>query len=262
MITKYKLIGWYVITALLAWVMWGAGRTMGFNPVTGVDITWPVLVAFLLLTSLIIIGYALFRSRWVPLIMSLIVGLGFLAWYGFTWLDFLGVAILILLNYEAYRRVGLQIQRVKINTAEIFNHGLYPIVIGIFILTSFAVYQGPAVEKLESTKRLPSQAEQFFHQVAEKFVTPQLDTATPKERQYIVNQVAAQAYQQANAWLRPYYQFAPPVLAFTLFLILWGLSWLFVALSGGVGILLFRLLKKTRVVRVEERDVKAEVLVV
>jgi len=50
-------------------------------------------------------------------------------------------------------------------------------------------------------------------------------------------------------------------LAFGLFLILWGLSWIFIWLSVLLGMLIFWILKKTKVVSIEERDIKAEVLI-
>src|SRR3989344_1273525 len=248
MTISYKLVGWDVVTALLAWGMWGAGKSLGFNSVTGLDINVLVTLIFLLLVSLSVIGYALFRSRFTPLISGAVIGLSFLAWYGFTKLNLLGAGILILLAFESYRRAGRQIQRVKINLLEILNHGLYPLVIGIFILVSFVAYQSPLAEQLEDTKRLPSQTQQFLEEVADKIVGPQ--------------QVAEQTYQQANAFLKPYFQYAPPLLAFGLFLILWVLSWLFVWLGVAVGIFIFWLMKKTRFVQVQEKEVKAEIIIV
>ena len=256
------MIGWYVILAFLAWGMWGAGTSLGFSSVTGINITWPALVLFLCLTSLVILGYSVFRSRLVPLISGIIIGVAFLAWYGFAKLDLLGAGIFILLCFESYRRTGLQIQRIKINLTEILSHGLYPIVIGIFILISFAVYQSPLANELEGSKRLPSQTQEFFRQVTDKFLTPHLDTASPKERQYAVDQVASQAYQQINNFLKPYFKYAPPLVAFALFLVLWGLSWFFVWMGVGVGSLLFWVLKKTKAIKVEEKEVKAQVMIV
>lgn len=262
MAKQYKLIGWYVVCALLAWCMWGASRSLGFDAVTGIKVGGPALGLFLLLITLTVIGYAIFRLRWVALVSSGIIGLSFLAWYGFSKLNWLGVLILVLLAYESYRRAGTQIQRTKISLAEILSHGLYPIVIGLFILASFAAYRSPLASQLESSKRLPSQTQAFFQQVSSKVIGPQLDTNSASERQYIEGQVATQAYQQANNFLKPYFKYAPPLLAFGLFIILWGLSWIFVWLAVLIGMLVFWILKKTRFVQVEEKDVKAEVIVI
>ncbi len=262
MLKKYKLIGWYVLIALLAWGMWGAGTSLHFDSITGLNINLSVTGLFLLLVSLSVIGYALFRSRWVPLISSLIIGLSFIAWFGMTKLNFLGLAVLILFAYESYRRTGRQTQRIKISPTEILRHGLYPMVVGIFLVTSFAAYQSPLAGDLEKTKHLPGQTQQFFREVADKFIGPRLDTTSAKERQYITGQVAAQAYQQVNGFLKPYFQYAPPLLAFGLFLILWGLSWFFVWLAVGVGAFLLWLMRKTKLVKVEEHEVKMEKLVI
>jgi len=260
---KYKMIGWYVVVAFLAWGMWGAGSSLGFNSATGLDINFSVTLLFLLLTSLTVLGYVLFRKTLIPIIASAIIGISFLAWYGFSWLNLLGVAIMLLLNLESYRRVGQELfDRIKISSSHFLRHGLYPVVIGIFILASFALYQSTLAKDLEKTDRLPSQTQEFFRQIIDKFLTPQLDMATPKQRQSAVNEVASQAYQQLNTWFKPYFQYAPPLLAFALFLILLGLSWFFVWLAMAVGMFLFWILKKTEVVRVEVKEVKVESLVV
>ena len=82
------------------------------------------------------------------------------------------------------------------------------------------------------------------------------------EKEKIVNEITSNVFQQLNSFLKPYFRYAPPLLAFGLFLILWGLSWFFVWLSVLVGMGIFWILKKTGIVRIEEKDVKAEVLIV
>ena len=62
--------------------------------------------------------------------------------------------------------------------------------------------------------------------------------------------------------LKPYFQYAPPLLAFGLFLVLWGLSWFFIQLSVLVGMLMFWILKKTNFVKIEKKNIEAETLVV
>ena len=60
----------------------------------------------------------------------------------------------------------------------------------------------------------------------------------------------------------PYLHYAPPVLAFVLFLILYGLSWIFLWLSMLICIGVIAALRMMKFITIEERDVKAEVMVV
>jgi hypothetical protein len=258
-----KIVIWLTLVALSAWGMWGAGTYIGFNSITGVNITLPVLALFLLLVSLIVIGYALFGGAIWPLSVSVIVGLAFLFWYGFTLLNLIGAGIMLLLNLESYRHVRSDMaNRLRINTHNFMKAGLLPVVMGIFIATSFAAYQSPLALELQNRSQLPSQTKSFFLQITEKFIGPQLDSNSQGERQNMINQIVNQTFQETNNLLKSYFKYAPPLIAFGLFLILWGLSWLFVWMAVMVGVIIFWTMKKTRVVRIEKGQIEVEVLVV
>lgn len=253
------------MVGLLALVMWGTGSQAQFNSVTGISLQLPSFVAFLLLSSTIVIGYALFRKNWWlwALIVSLIVGGLFIIQFGFSWLNLTAVILFFILNLEAYRRAGGEMKdRIKINIEAVLNRGLRPIVVGIFILVSFATYQSPLVEQIKTSGNLPSQTRQLIQQITEKIIGNKADMVPAKQRQSIISEVASQTYQEINSLLKPYFQYAPPALAFGLFLILFGLSWLFVFVAMLVGLGLFWILKKTNIIKIEERDVKAEVLII
>ncbi|MDO8655816.1 MAG: hypothetical protein Q7K45_01130, partial [Nanoarchaeota archaeon] len=108
-----KLIIWHGVVLILALLMWGSGSSVAFNQTTGIDIEILSLGAFLLLTSIIAIGYTLFHYRWWawPSVVSLIVGGLFMAQFGFTWLNLTGVFIFAGLNYEAHSRVGREVNQ-------------------------------------------------------------------------------------------------------------------------------------------------------
>ncbi len=264
--TNIKIVVWHVLVVLFALLMWGSGSSgTHFNEVTGLDVEPVSFFAFLFLTSLIALGYTIFRakSRLWPLTISLIVGVLFMAQFGFSLLNLLGVAIFTGLNYEASSRVGKEASyRLKIDSHTILRRGLAPIIIGIFILISFAGYRSSLAEDIKSKGRLPNQVQEFIRQVVEKTVGNKLDGATPKEKQSIMSEVSRQVFQDANNFLKPYFRYAPPALAFGLFLILLGLSWLFISISMLVGALLFWVLKKTNVVEIKTKQVEAEILVV
>ena len=139
--------------------------------------------------------------------------------------------------------------------------GLYPIIIGFFLMISFAAYQSQVMKDIERTERLPSQIQTLVQQVADQMFGSNIESS-PKQKQAILNQVANDIYTEINNFFQPYFKYTPPILSFTLFLILIGLSWIFAWLAMAMGLILFWILKKTKMVKVEERDTKAEVLIV
>src|SRR3989338_6395794 len=258
-----KLIIWHAGVAVLDWRMWLGGQSAKFDAVTGIDFKIPALGALVLLIAVLVLGYVLFQQRRWSLTTAGIIGLIFLYVFGWNWLNFVAVGIFLIFNLWPANRVRREIIERKImNIPDMFYHGLTSVVLGLFVMISFAAYQSPLLTQIEKAGALPGQTQTFFQQVADKFIGPRLDTQNAAERRYIVGQIASQAYQQVNQFLKPYFRFAPPILAFGLFLILSGLSFIFIWCGMLVGMILFWILKKTRVVRTEEKDVKAEVLVV
>lgn len=262
MAKNYKLLIWHIVVVALGFWMWSYGHSVSFNSVTGLNFNLPAGLAFVLLTTVIALGYVLFPSQKWALSVSGIIGLIFMVFLGFTWLNLLAVIGFYLFNLYAVSKVEAEmLGRVKLNIRMALTHGLYPVIIGLFLMISFAAYQSQLVKDIESSKRLPSQIQTFFQQISSQMYSTKIE-GTPKQKQAIFNQIAGEAYSGINSFFQPYFRYAPPLLSFALFLILLGLSWVFAWVGIGVGLLLFWILKKTRVIRVEEREVKAEVLVI
>jgi hypothetical protein len=262
--TAIKIIIWHVLVALLAWWVWSFNGHVAFNQVTGLDFQPPAVGAFILLTAVMVLGYMLFHQnrRWA-LSTAGIAGIIFIATFGFNWLNLLGVGLFLLFAILANHRVRQEVQeRLKFNIARMLEAGLLPLILGFFILISFAAYQSPFVKDIQKANSLPSQVYVLFQQIIEKTIGPKVATQSPAQQKQILNQIATQTFQSFNSFLKPYFQYAPPVLAFGLFLILWGVAFIFSWLSVLVGLVIFWVLKKTKVVKIEEKDVKAEVLIV
>lgn len=257
----YKILIWHVGVAVLAWWTWFSGQRAEFNQVTGVDFRLSSLGAFILLIAVLVLGYVLFQQRKWALTTAGIIGLMFFYVFGWSWLNFVAVGIFMIFNLWSANRVRREIVERKImNIPDAFYHGLTPVVLGLFVMISFAAYQSPLLEQIQKASALPGQTQVFFQQVIDKTVGSKIQAEAPGQRQQIVGQVASQAFQELNKFLKPYFQFAPPVLAFGLFIILSGLSFVFIWCGMLVGMMLFWMLKKTNVVRIVEKDVKAEVL--
>ena len=217
------------------------------------------VVNFVVLVSVISLSLTIFQQKRLVLITSGVVGLVYLLVFGWTYVNWVGAGTVILLFLLA-QHYGIEEidQRTKINPRTIVRRAAPAVIMAFFVLTSFAAYQSPVAKGIADARQLPSASEQFMRTIVESVVGGQIPAGP--EREGIISRVTKETIQQFNDILKPYFQYAPPLLAFGLFLILWGLSWIFVWLSVLVGMLIFWILKKTGMVRIEEKDVKAEVL--
>jgi len=248
---------------ILALMFWGYGSRVSSDVFYGNRFDGVAVLYFVLLLTAVVMGIALFKKKIWALTLSGIVGIIYLFQFGFTELNLLGAGIFLLLGLHSLSNSKSEInQRLKINTKRIFQSGAWPLITGLFILISFAVYQSPFSEELEKSERLPSASQNFIRSVVEQTIGNQIQTNNEREKQNIINQIANETFGEFNVFLKPYFKYAPPILAFGLFLILWGLSWIFIWLSVLFGILIFWILKKTNFVKIEKKQVEAEALVI
>ena len=261
-----KLIIWHGVVAVLVWKLWSYGEYVTQNfPINigGIDFEGISIINFIVLVVVVALGIILLQKKIWTLTLTGIVVLFYLFQFGFTYLNLLGSALAILLSFQA-RASGLEEirERTKVNSKNILRSTVSWFIIGQFILVSFAVYQSPNVQNLKNIDKLPSESEKFTRTIVEKFVGGRIEAKNEKEKQMLVTQVSNEAPRQLSGFLKPYFKYSPPVLAFGLFLVLLGLSWFFIWTSVGVGMFVFWILKKTGFVKIEEKDVKAEVLVI
>lgn len=219
------------------------------------------VINFIILVGFISLSLAIFKAKRWALVTSGVVGLVFIILFGATYVNLVGVSITALLFLNA-RRDGVEEidQRTKINPRMIVRRCATSVVLALFVLISFAAFQSPVAKGIAEARQLPSASQQLIHSIVESVIGSQIPSGPEKDN--VLNQVTNQTFQQINGILKPYFQYAPPLLAFGLFLVLWSVSWLFIQLSVLGGILIFWILKKTKLIRIEEHDVKVETLVV
>lgn len=259
----YKLIVWHGLVALFAWQLFSLSTSFQFNGITGFDINIPSFVWFLLTVGIMGLGYILFHRRLFSVSVSVLVGLLFLLFVGFTPLNISAVVIFWLCNVWAQERAMQDIrERLKVNMQRTLGTTLMPVVLGFFIMASFAAYQSNFAEQIKANDQLPNKSLVFIREVVDKMFGSQLGPENSRLRQQAVNEVSVGTFKSINNILRPYFKWAPPAVAFGLLIILWGLSWIFVLAATLLATLIFWILKKTNVVKIEERDVKAEVLII
>ncbi|MBI3274133.1 MAG: hypothetical protein HYZ69_03235 [Candidatus Colwellbacteria bacterium] len=260
-----KIILWNVFIAILAL---GFFRYVHYvlNIITpdsfDFDFEAAAMINFVLLVSFLSLALAVFKAKRWTLVTAGVVGLVFVFLFGVTYVNLIGIGITALLFLNA-RRDGVEEidQRIKINSRMIVRRCVASVVLAFFVLISFAAFQSPVAKDIAKAEKLPSASQQFIRSIVVSVIGGQIE-ASGREKENIINQVTGQTFQQINGILKPYFQYAPPLLAFGLFLVLWGVSWIFVQLSVLAGVGIFWILKKTNLIKIEKRQVEAEVLVI
>src|SRR3989344_3535936 len=227
-----KLIIWHVVVLILALMFWGYGSQVSGDVLSGNSLDFLIVLYLVFILTVVVMGIALFQKKIWALTLNGVVGLIYLFQFGFTRLNLLGVGIFLLLGLYSLHNSKTEIsQRTKINIKRIIQNGAWPVIMGLFILISFAAYQSPSVQKLKDADRLPSQSEVFIRSIVEKTIGTQIEGASAAEKRSIINQVTRETFNRINNFFKPYFKYAPPAVAFGLFLILWGLSSIFIWLS-------------------------------
>ncbi|MDP3696979.1 MAG: hypothetical protein Q8R55_02995 [Candidatus Taylorbacteria bacterium] len=261
-----KFILWCVLVTVASfwmWVnvqVWLRGSLFEIQSVTNMTI---LAVLFIVLLAILSVGLVIFQGRLTSIYFGLIVGATYSLLFKISNLNLVGLFILIFLFYHAGDMVmGEMRERLKMNSRPLIRKGLVSFIVAFFVLASFAAFQSPAIEEFKNIKKLPSSSEIFIKTIVEQTLGGQLAEAGPDQKELVLNQVTKEVMGQANSFLEPYFQYAPPALAFGLFLVLWGVGWIFIWLAVLLGILIFWILKKAKFFRIEERDVKAETIVI
>jgi len=236
--------------------VWLRGSIFEIASITNMTILAILLITLLTLLS---IGFVMFQNRLWSIYFGIIVGVTYSLLFKVSNINLVGMFILALLFYHAQNAVISEIQeRIKMNSRLLIKKGLFDLVIALFILTSFAAYQSPAIEQFKNIQQLPSSGEVFIRTIVEQTLGDQLDEASLGQKESVFSQVTQEIVGEANVFLQPYFEYAPPALAFGLFLVLWSVGWIFVWLSVFLGILLFWILRKIKFFKMEGYDVKAE----
>lgn len=261
---NYKII---VANSLIAFLSWQFFRYVDYvlNVITpdsfSFDFEALAVVNFIILVSVISLALAIFRKKKWTLATSGVVGLVYLLTFGWNYINLIGVGITALLFLYA-RHDGVEEieQRTKINSRMIVRRSASPVVMALFLLVSFAAFQSPVARGIAEARQLPSAGEQLIRSITESVVGGQIPAGPEKES--IINQVSNETFKQVNNILKPYFQYVPPLLAFGLFLILWGLSWFFIQLSVFFGMLIFWILKKIGFIKIEKYNIEVEKLII
>lgn len=260
---KIKIAIWHLLVLILAFGFWQYidyvlnvispdSWSFDFGPLA--------LLNFIILVSVLALGGIFFSWLWA-LTLTAVWGLVFLLFFGFNFLNLLGVVVAMLLSLESFRSINQEMaERLKINPSSALRRGLPNIILPFLLLISFASYQSPVVQNLEKMETIPSVGVTFMRNIIETTLGPRIKIEDPNDRNLIFDQLTQETSGQLNTLLKPYFRYAPPVLSLAVFLVLFGVSWIFVWAGVGIGALLFKILRLAKFWEKEEKDGKIEVL--
>ena len=219
------------------------------------------LLMFAVLTSAIGLSFLLLKDYVLKILISVLAGLPFFFVFGFNQFYLGAFVLMILLFMYAIRNIQAETDgRTKINIRIIMQRGLPRIVTAMLVMISFAFFFSPNIQASAKSKQLPPTVKEVIERTVSSFLGGEIKSLPPRERQQIENQVITQVITQFTDFLEPYFRYFPPILAFGLFLILQGLSFIFVWLAVGISVLLFWVMKRAGFMRLKIVQKEAEEL--
>lgn len=139
--------------------------------------------------------------------------------------------------------------------------GLTPLMLGTFLMLSMGFYLLPANQEMSVSEVSQGIQEQVENAYDNPIVKSQFDQLPPAMRSQVKADLGKGIDQYVRRFLGPFEQLLPPLLAFGLFLVLWSVLFIYRELAIRCGAIVFWVLKRSGFLRIEEKAVKAEVIV-
>lgn len=259
----YKRIGLIVATVICAMVAWAVARQALLVPFSSnglVSVAFSVFVV-VLLVSVAGIAFALLERRWDRWAVI------FASWAVFPvfWAPDIWYASILPLFALSWYLGGRAIranmdQRRKLDVGASVNAGMKFILLGVFLMLSLGFYLLPQSQETGLGDVSKGIQETVEIALQNPVVAGRLAELPPDVQRQFKSDLFSAVDSLVHQWLGPLGAFLPPILAFALFLALWGASFAFRWparwLTGGI----FWVLVKTGFVRIEEKSVPAEII--
>lgn len=254
-----KQIVLLAVTAGVALIFWLVTKPLIEGPLNFQAVEtwlWP-LILLCLLGCLLALSFLLLE-RWATYAaMSLNLGIFALLFDPREVIVWGGVVIALLFQLYARRIIqGEKNNHLKINLKLTVDPGLRRLITSILILVSFGYFLSSGLQAIAQKKELPGVVRKTVQVVVGGYIGENLETENPSLRAQATETIIG----QVTNFLNPYFVFLPPILAFGLFLVLQGLSSVFIWLAVAMTLFLFRLLKVLKVVKIETASKQAEVI--
>ena len=254
-----KQIVLLVVTSLAALVFWLVTKPLIEGPLNFQEVeTWLWPLVFLgILGGLLALSFLLLEqwTAWLVTALNLVI-FAFL-FYPQEIIIWGGVVIAFFFQLSARKTIQRERNnRLHLDLKLTIDHGLRRLITSILILVSFGYFLSSGVQQIVDKKELPGAVRKTVQVVVGSYVSENLEQENPSLRA----QATEGVLNQITNFLKPYFVFFPPVLAFGLFLILQGLSAIFIWLAVIMAWLVFWFLKLLKLVTIEKQPKEAEVI--
>ncbi len=244
-----SVLFWYIVHV---WIM-------GYSLFASYSLMIFLGISFIFLLTLVGLILFLMESIQDIAIVSGTIIIGFLAFFGFRSPYLIAFGTLFLLYIYAGSLIKQEKrQRVSLDIGYSVGRGISGLILPILILISFGYYYTPFVQGSRDNIQIPATIERTVHSFALYFVKNQFNEDSSTRQSAITNQVVRQVIAQFDYIIRPYTRFVPPILAFGLFLVLQGVSFIFAWIALLFASVIFRILKTKKFIKIDHKETTVE----
>jgi len=232
-----------------------------------------ISAALLILTAMAMgLGFLLMAQGPWPAYIFTGAALIFVVINGLHPLYAVGIALAIVCWYIASVTINRELnERRKIRVSSILTHGLPKILLGLYLLISFAFYLTPASHNITEQDATTAFRDQV-DKTSDLVLQAELQKLPSYQREQVKREISSQAVKTFTNILN--FQFCitpdsctpsmlellPPLYAFLFFLTLWGFGFIFRELGVLLGAGTFAVLRGSHLVRIEQEDAKVDML--
>ena len=218
----------------------------------------PPFFALIVLSGAMAIGVLLFERKSLWLLMALLADLPIFAVFGIhaLYLIFIGFSLLCIFYSGNIMKRELS-ERYKVDIRVMARAGMRYIILPFLIGVSFVYFFSPQIQARANANAFP----ESFQRAIVNGVQQVLDSGNLSESGIsgaVAKTTVNTFFDEFNSFLEPYSPYLPPLFAFGLFIVLWGMAFIFNGLSALVARMMFVGLRKVGFVKIEEVDVRAE----
>ncbi len=270
----YKRIGVVAVVLIIAVLFWVTAQVWLERPdqFSSWAAIWPpslILIAFMAVVGL---AFLLLDAQWWRLGVIVAGLVPFLFTFGINGLYALGLLIAAALWWLAAATIRRELrERRAIRATSIVHHSTSRVVLGIFILLSFAFYLLPSNQNVTAASVQRSFAGTISG-TSNTLLADQLARLPAADRAQVAAEVSSEAARTLGTFLNKqicltdavctpsFLEMLPSILAFLFFLALMSVGFFFRELAVPVAGGLFLLLQTTKFVTIAQEDAKVEVL--
>lgn len=254
MIKNLTLVLVTVACSFLFWLKAGSWLNDPFNWQNFSLWFWPTILLGLLVAMLVLSFLLLSKFYWKLTVLALHLGAA-LFFFGAHRLLLAGTLVGLGLGLLAIKNIHHEKEnRFKFSLVGILRGGIYRILTATFIMLSFAYFLTPGVQNAAQKKELPSGLVQVVQVVVGNFMEGGITFSDPS----FTAQVNREVMKKINAFLAPYYHYLPPILAFSFFLALQGLGFIFLWVTLLLSAAIFLMLKLFKAIVIKKVMKEAE----